>query len=65
MMMEGVPNESMAIAQCGLRGIGVTQRVFKSLLHEYNNHEMPISDRVKSIALEQDELFFEWIKNKI
>jgi len=63
--IEGKPNSNMAITKCYLRGMGVSINEFNRYLKEYNNFEMPIGERVKLIASEEDEYFYEWLKSKL
>ncbi len=64
MEIEGKPNQSMAVTQCALNGIGISGNEFRKLVHEYNNYEMPISQRIKLIAEDKDQSFYEFVKLK-
>lgn len=58
-------NQNTAITNCFLHGIAISNRKFSKLVHEYNNWEMPISERVKRIAADQEPEFYEYLRDKV
>jgi len=58
-------NQNAAITICFQHGIAITNSQFTSLVKEFNNWEMPINERVKRIAADQEPKFYEFIKDKV
>ena len=46
-------------------GIGISGNRFDKLLKEYNNFEMPLSERCDRIVNKQEPEFFMFLKGKI
>ena len=55
----------LAINELFFNGIGVTSDDFEKLIREYNNFEMSLNDRCRSIAEKKDTRFIEFVKNKL
>ena len=58
-------NQNAAITNCYLRGIAISNKQFCDLVKEYNNWKMPIGERVKRIAADEEPKFYEFIKDKV
>ena len=53
-----------AINECYFNGIGVTGKEFDIALKEYNNFEMPLTERCERIANKQEQKFIDGLKIK-
>lgn len=57
-------SRQLAINECFFNGIGISSIEFDKAVREYNNHEMPLSERQKRIAEKKEPKFIEFIKHR-
>lgn len=61
---EIVNNRQLALDLCMEYGFNLTGAQFKTLLKEYNNFEMTLTERIKLIAEKKEPMFIEFLKTK-
>lgn len=61
---EIVNNRKLALDLCMEYGFNLTGVQFKTLLKEYNNFEMTLTERIKLIAEKKEPMFIEFLKTK-